>query len=102
MTTDYRNTMQRISFKEVQKKLDKLNPPDCVMCDDHRLLTLDEVLYVTGYKGRATVYRWLKKGLRSTYTGIGSGGTRFAVSDIKDWLNQNKQERGSKNDITNN
>lgn len=96
------NTFKDITLEEVDMNLEKLEPPGCSMCDEHRLLTMDEVLKVTRYTGRATIYRWMREGLRATYTGIGYGGTRFAVSDIKDFLNKNKQERGSKNVITKN
>ena len=51
------NTFKDITLKEVDMNLDKLEPPDCSMCDDHRLLTMDEVLKVTRYIGRATIYR---------------------------------------------
>jgi prophage regulatory protein len=55
--------------------------------DRHQLLTVTDVLNVTGFKSRTTLYRRARSGDFPCPCSIGAGKIRWRSGDIEDWLN---------------
>ena len=51
-----------------------------------QLLTVTDVLHVTGFKSRTTLYRRAQRGL-SLPLPYGAGKIRWRSGDVEDWLN---------------
>ncbi|MBS1084527.1 MULTISPECIES: AlpA family transcriptional regulator [Acetobacteraceae] len=54
--------------------------------NDQRLLTIDDLLLLTGYRSRATIYRHLHKNICPKPIIIGGGRVRWRSGDIEHWL----------------
>ena len=52
------------------------------------LLTAIDVLHVTGFKSRTTLYRRARDGSFPCPCHIGAGKIRWRYGDIEDWLNK--------------
>lgn len=52
------------------------------------LLTAIDVLHVTGFKSRTTLYRRARDGSFPCPCHIGAGKIRWRSGDIEDWLNK--------------
>jgi len=52
-----------------------------------QLLTVTDVLNVTGFKSRTTLYRRARSGTFPCPCNIGAGKIRWRSGDIEDWLN---------------
>ncbi|HEY1857030.1 helix-turn-helix transcriptional regulator [Acidocella sp.] len=50
------------------------------------LLTIDEVMKVTGYKSRSTIYRLMHQNRCPPPVVIGGGRVRWRASEIEHWL----------------
>ena len=55
--------------------------------DRNQLLTVADVLNVTGFKSRTTLYRRARSGSFPCPCHIGSGKIRWRSGDVEDWLN---------------
>ena len=54
--------------------------------DRAKLLTAHDVLVMTGYRSRTTLYRLMKKGICPKPVLIGGDRIRWRAGDIEDWL----------------
>lgn len=64
------------------------------MTDDrNQLLTVTDVLKVTGFKSRSTLYRRARSGKFPSPCHIGSGSIRWRSGDVEDWLNSLQPRR---------
>jgi prophage regulatory protein len=54
--------------------------------DRATLLTAHDVLVLTGYRSRTTLYRLMKKGICPKPVLIGGDRVRWRSADIEDWL----------------
>ncbi|WP_412549632.1 helix-turn-helix transcriptional regulator [Sphingomonas sanguinis] len=52
------------------------------------LLTIDEVLHLTGYKSRTSIYRLIRQKRCPPPVVIGGGRVRWHAHDIQSWLQQ--------------
>jgi prophage regulatory protein len=52
-----------------------------------QLLTVTDVLHVTGFKSRTTLYRRARDGGFPCPCHIGAGKIRWRSGDVEDWLN---------------
>lgn len=50
------------------------------------LLTMDEVMQMSGYRSRSSIYRLVRRGLAPPPVLIGSGRVRWRAEDIEHWL----------------
>lgn len=57
------------------------------------LLTIGDVLAVTGYKSRSSLYRLMKQGRCPCPVSIGGNQIRWRSGDIEDWLNSLQTRR---------
>ena len=55
--------------------------------DRNQLLTVTDVLNVTGFKSRPTLYRRARRGDFPCPCNIGAGKIRWRSGDVEDWLN---------------
>jgi prophage regulatory protein len=55
--------------------------------DRNQLLTVTDVLNVTGFKSRTTLYRRARSGDFPCPRNIGAGKIRWRSGDVEDWLN---------------
>jgi prophage regulatory protein len=55
--------------------------------DRNQLLTVTDVLNVTGFKSRTTLYRRARSGDFPCPCNIGAGKNRWRSGDVEDWLN---------------
>lgn len=55
--------------------------------DRNQLLTVTDVLNVTGFKSRTTLYRRARSGDFPCPRSIGAGKIRWRSGDVEDWLN---------------
>jgi prophage regulatory protein len=55
--------------------------------DQDQLLTVTDVLNVTGFKSRTTIYRRVRKGSFPCPYHIGAGKIRWRSADVEEWLN---------------
>jgi len=55
--------------------------------DRNQLLTVSDVLNVTGFKSRTTLYRRARSGSFPCPCHIGAGKIRWRSGDVEDWLN---------------
>ena len=61
--------------------------------DRHQLLTVTDVLNVTGFKSRTTLYRRARSGGFPCPCNIGAGKIRWRSGDVEDWLNSLQTRR---------
>lgn len=61
--------------------------------DRNQLLTAADVLNLTGFKSRSTLYRRARNGNFPLPCNIGAGQIRWRSGDIEDWLNSLKPRR---------
>jgi prophage regulatory protein len=54
--------------------------------NSQRLLTIDDLLLITGYKARSTIYRIVHKGLCPAPVTLGDGRVRWREAEIERWL----------------
>lgn len=50
------------------------------------LLTIEDVMRLTGYRSRSTIYRLVARGLCPNPVVIGGGRVRWRSTDIEHWL----------------
>ena len=50
------------------------------------LLTIDEVMHLTGYKSRSTIYRLVRQNRCPSPVVIGGGRVRWRSGEIDNWL----------------
>lgn len=53
----------------------------------NRLLTIDDLLMISGYKAKSSIYRLMKQGQCPSPVTIGGNQVRWRNGDIEDWLN---------------
>ncbi len=62
---------------------------ECVLCDEHRLLSVKEVIEILGVN-RNTLYRWLREGkIEQVY--LGPKITRVVSKDLMEFINKAKE-----------
>jgi prophage regulatory protein len=61
--------------------------------DRNQLLTVADVLNVTGFKSRTTLYRRARNGSFPCPCHIGAGKIRWRSGDVEDWLNSLQPRR---------
>jgi len=66
---------------------------DAVLSNRDQLLTVADVLNVTGFKSRTTLYRRARSGSFPGPCHIGAGKIRWRSGDVEDWLNALQQRR---------
>jgi len=66
---------------------------DAVLSNRDQLLTVADVLNVTGFKSRTTLYRRARSGSFPCPCHIGAGKIRWRSGDVEDWLNALQQRR---------
>jgi prophage regulatory protein len=54
--------------------------------DSNNLLTMDQVLKLTGFKSRTTIYNRLKKHCMPPPCSVGLGQIRWRERDIAEWI----------------
>lgn len=77
--------MPRPAFPQMK---DDTMPPD-----RNQLLTVADVLNVTGFKSRTTLYRRARNGSFPCPCHIGAGKIRWRSGDVEDWLNSLQTRR---------
>ena len=50
------------------------------------LLTMEEVMRLSGYRSRSSIYRLVRRGLAPPPVLIGSGRVRWRAEDVEQWL----------------
>jgi prophage regulatory protein len=68
--------------------MQRLSAGDCIMepASPDTLLTAQDVLAMTGYKSRTSLYRLMQKGRCPHPVVIGGNRIRWRSGDIEDWL----------------
>ena len=62
---------------------------ECILCDEHRLLSVMEVIEILGVN-RNTLYRWLREGkIEQVY--LGPKITRVVSKDLMEFINKAKE-----------
>jgi prophage regulatory protein len=61
--------------------------------DRDQLLTVADVLKLTRFKSRTTLYRRVRKGNFPSPCHIGGGSIRWRSGDVEDWLNSLQPRR---------
>ncbi len=57
-----------------------------MMSEDDRLLTVSQVLKLTGYKSRSTLWRRVKAGKFPPPKALSTNSTRWSSNDVNEWI----------------